>query len=120
MLEHRCEQANKALEAISLKGRQLFYSHTYERTAHFYVDRIGICWYVDHATGMKMAPMIDLPKWVGFSYGETARELVLALTEYIGHGMLVPMAQFQKEWGYPAADMEAVRKEVIQLGIVGG
>lgn len=118
-MQQRCDQANAFLEVISLKGRQLFYSPVYERTAHFYVNKHQIIVFIDHVTGMQVAPMISTEKWIGFSYGDTARDLVLALTDYIGLGIKVPKAQLEKEWGYSAADMQAVRDAAIKMGILG-
>lgn len=100
-IEKRAHAANQVIAAIAATGRRFFYSQAHDRTSRFDLDDVEQIWYVDHHTGMKLAPLAD--RWTGFTNGDNAKQLILALASYIDTGELVPFEHFQKPWGYGSA-----------------
>ena len=116
----RLQKANTLIEVIASTGRRfLCYG---DRVAQLELDARGRVWFVDHYTGRRIYthhPCV----WRGFSSGETMRQFVEHLREYIFRGTLIPAWFFGPWpewvsggdlWGY-GEDMEKVRRAAHEL-----
>lgn len=114
----RVETANRVIAAIAAQGRRLFYSAETNNTARFKIGNQGQILLIDDFTGWEVY-VASQGDWTGFNHGDTAREIIEALRDYIRTGQPIPSRLFddkvRERLEYSDAEMALVCQAIFSL-----
>ncbi|MGR6763173.1 hypothetical protein ACU1JV_15150 [Paenibacillus sp. T2-29] len=119
--QERIDIINQLIREIGSRGRRFLYSKQHDRYASFHWAG-GRLWLTDDYTGAPLLMDESKPdEHYHFAHGGTLWGLMCDFRDYIngdddanhnnGYGGL-----YCPHWGYPAEDMQAIRKKAIELG----
>lgn len=121
--QQRLANVNTFIRFIGDHGRQFFKRN--DRYACMELDNRGRVWFIDDYTQARIYTHYRW-QWRGFSHGGTMRRLITVFRDHIKKGQLMnpkyfdpsPLAWAGHIWGYPEADMAAIKAEANRLGII--